>query len=96
MELESFVFSLSILLELIAAASVAAGVLSRNTRWALNAEVVLIGCLCGLGSVTVLGAMLRMSAGLVSGIAFVLVGVAVLVLSDRGIEEEPLMPRRSP
>lgn len=95
-ELESFVFGVSLLLEIIAAASVAAGVFLRSTRWAMNAEVVLIGCLCGLGSVTVIGAMLRMAAGLVSGIAFVLVGVAVIALSERGMEEEPLLPRRAP
>lgn len=88
MELETFVFSLSVVLELLGAACIATAAVSRR-RYAVHAEIGLIGCLCGLGSVTILGAVLRMACGLVSGAAVVAMALAVIHLADRELDENP-------
>lgn len=89
MELETFVFSLSVVLELIGAACIATAAFSRGRWYAVHAEIGLIGCICGLGSVTILGAVLRMACGLVSGGAVVLMALAVIHLADREMAENP-------
>lgn len=90
MELESFIWTLSVLLELVGLLSVLAATLSRRSRWGGAAEVILIGCLCGLGSVTMISAMLRLMCGLIAGFSVVAMGLAVIFLSDRVENENPL------
>ena len=89
MELETFVFGLSIALQAVGLASVIACSLTRCPRRAMNAEIVMIGCLCGLGSATILGAILHHPAGLMSGVALVFVGVALIFLIERHTDENP-------
>lgn len=90
MELESFIFTVSVLLELVGAASVLVCSCTSRGRSSGAAEVVLIGCVCGLGSVTIISAMLHLFCGLISGGAVVLMGLAVIFLSERAHEENPL------
>ena len=92
MELESFILMLSVLLEIAGAASILACTTCRKTRWASTSEITLIGCVCALGSVTIIGAMLRLFCGLVAGIVVVAMGVAAIYLTDHHTEENPLGP----
>lgn len=89
MEIESFVFMLSIVLELIGAACVLACASTRKRRRSTNAEIGMIGCLCGLGAVTIVGAVLHMACGLVSGLAVMAIGLAVIFLAEGHAEENP-------
>ncbi len=92
MELESFVLMLSVLLEIAGAGSILACSTFRRTRWASMSEITLIGCVCALGSVTIIGAMLRLFCGLVSGMVVVAMGVAAIYLTDHHSEDNPLGP----
>jgi hypothetical protein len=83
-ELESFVLSISILLEVLGTVSVVASMMLQGSKWAGLVDVTLIGCLGGLGSVTMIGAMLRLFCGLVAGIFVVAMGLAVAYLADWG------------
>jgi hypothetical protein len=86
-ELESFVLTLSIVLEALGVASLVGCTACRRTRWISLAEIALVGCVCALGSVTMLGALLRLYCGLVSGLFVVGLGLAVIVLTDRTVRE---------
>jgi hypothetical protein len=81
-ELESFVLSISILLEILGTISVVASSCLQGSRWSGIVDVSLIGCLGALGSVTMIGAMLRLMCGLVAGIFVVAMGLAVAYLAD--------------
>ena len=90
MELESFIFTLSIFLEILGGASIIACTSGKRCRNSGAAEIVLIGCVCGLGSVTIVGAMLHLFCGLIAGVAVVVMGVAVVFLAERSEDENPL------
>lgn len=95
MELEDFVLSISILLEVLGTLSVFALMMLQGSRWCSLVDVTLIGCLGGLGSVTLIGAMLRLFCGLVAGIFVVAMGLAVAYLTDWG-PDEPFRPLTDP
>jgi hypothetical protein len=88
-ELEGFVLVLSIVLEALGVASIVGCTACRRTRWVGTAEVALVGCVCALGSVTMLGAMLHLYCGLVSGLFVVGLGLAAILLTDRAVHEQP-------
>lgn len=90
MELETFILTLSILLEVLGAISVAICLWGGRRHQAGSAHVMLIGCVCGLGSVTMIGAMLKLFCGLIAGVAVVVMGLAVVYLVDHHEEENPL------
>jgi len=91
-ELESFILMLSVLLEIAGAGSIIVCTTFRRTRWAGSSEIALIGCVCALGSVTIISAMLRLFCGLISGIVVVAMGVAAIYLTDHHAEENPFGP----
>lgn len=95
MELESFVLSVSILLEILGTVSVIASMFLQGSRWSGLVDVSLIGCLGALGSVTMIGAMLRLLCGLVAGIFVVAMGLAVAYLADWG-DDDSFRPLTDP
>lgn len=91
-ELESFILMLSVLLEIAGAGSILICTTCRRTRWAGSSEIALIGCVCALGSVTIISAMLRLFCGLISGIVVVAMGVVAIYLTDHHPEVNPFGP----